>query len=46
MKVLNLDHLVITTADLKRCLYFYGDILGMDIVDPDGNLVELCHYNL
>ena len=36
MKVLNLDHLVITTADLKRCLYFYGDILGMDIVERDG----------
>ena len=36
MKVLNLDHLVITTADLKRCLYFYGDILGMDVVERDG----------
>lgn len=36
MKVLNLDHLVITTRDLKRCLYFYGDILGMDIVERDG----------
>ena len=36
MKVLNLDHLVITTSALKRCLYFYGDILGMDIVERDG----------
>ena len=41
MKVLNLDHLVITTSDLKQCLYFYGDVLGMDIVERDGRYAIL-----
>ena len=31
MKIKNLDHLVITTDDLEKCLYFYVDILGMEL---------------
>ena len=31
MKIKNLDHLVITTNDLEKCLYFYVDILGMEL---------------
>lgn len=30
MKLTRLDHLVITTGDLERCLHFYADILGME----------------
>lgn len=33
MKIVALDHIVLTTGDLTACLR-----------DPDGNLVELCHY--
>ncbi|MGH6755533.1 MAG: VOC family protein, partial [Bradyrhizobium sp.] len=25
----SLDHFVLTTRDLERCLYFYVDVLGM-----------------
>lgn len=31
MKIKNLDHLVITTNHLEKCLYFYVDILGMEL---------------
>ena len=31
MKIDHLDHLVITTADLEKCLHFYVDILGMEL---------------
>ena len=31
----HLDHLVITTQDLEKCLHFYVDILGMEL--DDGN---------
>jgi catechol 2,3-dioxygenase-like lactoylglutathione lyase family enzyme len=27
----HIDHVVLTTRDLKSCLHFYGDILGMRI---------------
>jgi len=33
MKVNRLDHLVITTSDLKQCLHFYVDILDMELED-------------
>ena len=33
MKINRLDHLVITTADLEKCLHFYVDILGMELDD-------------
>lgn len=29
MKIRNLDHMVLTTADLDACIHFYADILGM-----------------
>ena len=29
MRIHHLDHFVLTTADLERCLHFYADILGM-----------------
>ena len=31
MKIKNLDNLVITTNHLEKCLYFYVDILGMEL---------------
>jgi len=31
MTIDHLDHLVITTADLEKCLHFYVDILGMEL---------------
>ena len=43
----SIDHMVITTADLDKCLHFYADLLGMDSIymyDPDGNLVEIAVY--
>lgn len=30
MKLKNIDHMVITTSNLEKCLHFYVDILGMD----------------
>lgn len=30
MKIKNIDHLVITTQNLKACLHFYVDVLGME----------------
>lgn len=29
MKLKNIDHMVITTKDIEKCLHFYIDILGM-----------------
>ena len=31
MKIKSLDHLVITTNDLEKCLWFYVDILEMEL---------------
>lgn len=31
MKIDHLDHLVVTTQDLDKCLHFYVDILGMEL---------------
>ena len=36
MKIDRLDHLVITTANLEKCLHFYTDILGMELDRRDG----------
>ena len=36
MKIKNLDHLVITTNDLEKCIYFYTDILGMELDNKNG----------
>lgn len=35
MRIDHLDHLVITTQDLDRCLHFYVDILGMELDDSN-----------
>lgn len=36
MKIERLDHLVITTQNLKACLHFYKDILEMEVVEQAG----------
>ncbi|SUP43401.1 VOC family protein [Veillonella criceti] len=36
MHINRLDHLVITTQDLKSCLHFYGEILGMTVKENNG----------
>lgn len=33
MKIKNLDHIVITTQDLEKCLHFYVDVLDMELDD-------------
>ena len=40
MKIQNIDHFVITTADLQACLDFYVGILGMEHRESNG------HHNL
>ena len=40
MKIKNIDHFVITTADLQACLDFYVGILGMEHRESNG------HHNL
>lgn len=36
MKATGLDHIVLTTADLKACLAFYEGLLGMRAEEKDG----------
>ena len=36
MHILRLDHLVITTQNLEKCLHFYVDILGMKLDERNG----------
>lgn len=36
MGIVNIDHFVITTSDIKSCLHFYVDILGMRCCRKDG----------
>ena len=36
MKINRFDHIVITTQDLEKCLYFYGKVLNMEIDDSKG----------
>ncbi len=40
MKIRNIDHFVITTADLQACLDFYVGLLGMEHRESNG------HHNL
>ena len=40
MRVKGFDHIVITTGNLKACLHFYVDILGMEL-DERNNRCEL-----
>lgn len=35
MKIKNFDHMVITTADLEKCLHFYVDMLDMELDDKN-----------
>lgn len=35
MKIKKLDHIVITTQDLEKCIHFYVDILGMELDDSN-----------
>lgn len=44
MKTKNIDHLVLTVHDIPTSCAFYSDILGMEIIDPDFNLIELSNY--
>ena len=30
MKLTNIDHMIITTPDLEKCVHFYANILGMN----------------
>lgn len=36
MKIRSLDHLVLTTRDLKACIAFYVGILDMKLLEKDG----------
>lgn len=36
MKFKNIDHIVITTQNLEKCLHFYLDILGMELDQSNG----------
>lgn len=36
MRILKLDHLVLVTGDLSRCVSFYRDLLHMEVEEKDG----------
>ena len=36
MKLVNFDHIVLTTGNLDACIHFYRDILGMQVVEKAG----------
>jgi catechol 2,3-dioxygenase-like lactoylglutathione lyase family enzyme len=36
MKILNLDHIVLTTKNLKACIHFYTEILGIEYRENNG----------
>ena len=36
MKITDIDHLVLTTADVEACLHFYTDTLGMEKRETNG----------
>lgn len=36
MKIEGIDHLVITTQDIEKCLHFYVDMLGMELDRTNG----------
>ena len=36
MRISKLDHLVLVTSDLSRCVSFYRDLLHMEVEEKDG----------
>lgn len=36
MRISGIDHVVLTTASLERCLDFYGRVLGLECVKANG----------
>lgn len=42
MKFKNIDHVVITTQNLQKCLHFYVDVLGMKQMNPIYGSLDLC----
>ena len=36
MRISKLDHLVLVTSDLSRCVSFYRDVLHVEVEDKDG----------
>lgn len=36
MRIMNVDHFVLTTGDLEACIHFYHDLLGMRVEQRDG----------
>lgn len=36
MQITALDHFVLTTQDFDRCVWFYCDVLGMELLCKDG----------
>ena len=36
MRISKLDHLVLVTGDLSRCVSFYRDLLHMEVEEKDG----------
>lgn len=36
MRISRLDHLVLVTSDLSRCVSFYWDLLRMEVEEKDG----------
>lgn len=37
LKIKALDHLVLTTRDFDRCVWFYRDVLGMELLCREGH---------
>ena len=37
MRISKLDHLVLVTGDLSRCVSFYRDLLHMEVEEKDKN---------
>lgn len=35
MQITALDHLVLTTSNFERCVWFYRDVLGMELLCQD-----------
>jgi catechol 2,3-dioxygenase-like lactoylglutathione lyase family enzyme len=39
-----LDHVVIHVSDWERSNWFYGRVLGAQLIEPDGSLLEFISY--
>ena len=49
MKLINFDHIVLTTRNLEACIHFYRDILGMTLSESNGRYAFLfgnCKINI